>query len=100
MIDIEKEEKRVCWIPQVGVSKAFYIPVQSIEEGKKLLQLLAAYDCFLYNKNLRSDYCNFGAIQVYNSEDQDWEDWEDWDEELSQDLKSFSDKLFSQVHFD
>ena len=37
-----KEKLRVWWIPQVGLSDAFYIPVKSVEEGKKVMDILAA----------------------------------------------------------
>ena len=31
-----RDKLRVWWIPQVGsTSKPFYVPVQSVEEGKK-----------------------------------------------------------------
>lgn len=39
---------RVWWIPQVGMEQTFYIPVNSVEEGKKMIDVLAAYDAFQY----------------------------------------------------
>ncbi len=36
---------RVWWIPQVPMA-SFYVPVNSVLEGKKVLDMLAAYDAF------------------------------------------------------
>ena len=44
---------RVWWIPQVGSSNRFYIPVKSVEEGKKVMDLLAAYDMFQLQNNIK-----------------------------------------------
>lgn len=48
---------RVWWIPQVPM-EAFYIPVESPEEGQKVMNILATYDCFQYNHNVKPDYAN------------------------------------------
>lgn len=47
---------RVWWIPQVGSSNRFYIPVKSVEEGKKVMDLLAAYDMFQLQNNIKPDF--------------------------------------------
>ena len=67
---------RVWWIPQVGaISEAFYVPVQSVEEGKKVLDMLAAYDAFQLQNRIKPDYSNAGGLQIYNPEIADYEDW-------------------------
>lgn len=102
---------RVWWIPQIGTSKIFYVPVQSVEEGKKVMDLFAAYDIFQLQNNIKPDFCNTGGLQMFlNGE---WEDWcletdddyfEDVDEyceqcEKSEELEEFSKCLFEQIDF-
>lgn len=110
-----EKKMRVWWMPQVGANATFYIPVKSIEEAKKFMDVLAAYDCFQYNHRIKPDYCNTGGVQVWDEEAQDWNDWyyedddsffEDVDEyceeksELSDELEEFTKVVLSQVHFD
>lgn len=64
---------RVWWIPQIPM-KSFYVPVASIDEAKKILTVLADYDIFQYENNVKPDYSNAGGLQVF--EDGDWFDWE------------------------
>lgn len=107
---------RVWWNPQVGADATFYIPVQTVEEAKKVMDLLAAYDCFQFNHNIKPDYCNVGGLEVWDEEEQEWLDWEynnDDDDEYCDDvdeyceekssqaeeLKKFAEELFSQVTF-
>lgn len=107
---------RVWWVPQVPM-KSFYIPVESPEEGKKVMDLLAAYDCFQYNQKVKPDYCNMGGLQRWDEDGAEWEDWdyddgESWYEsneldkyceeksDQAEELKAFSKALFEQVHFD
>ena len=76
MVDVMENKLRVWWIPQVGsISEAFYVPVQSVEEGKKVLDMLAAYDAFQLQNRIKPDYSNAGGLQIYNPEIADYEDW-------------------------
>lgn len=92
----------------------FMFRIESVEEAKKVIDLLSSYDCFQYNQNIKPDYCNCGGLQVYNEETEDWEDWyfeddqnyfDDVDEyceslsSRSKELEEFSQALFSQVEF-
>lgn len=102
---------RVWWIPQVGLSNSFYIPVKSVEEGKKVMDLLAIYDMFQLQNNIKPDYINTGGLQIFNEEEREWEDWyletendyyEDVDEycdqcEKAEELKEFSRHLSEQI---
>ena len=105
---------RVWWCPQVPM-KSFYIPVESPEEGAKVMDLLAAYDCFQYNNNVKPDYANCGGLQYFCEEDGEWEDWyyedgevyydnlDEYIEEQSDrrfEIVAFAEALFKQVHFD
>ena len=69
---MNNEKLRVWWIPQVGIKNTFYVPVESAEEGKKLLDVLACYDLFQLNNNIKPDFCNMGGLQVYDEEDKEW----------------------------
>lgn len=107
---------RVWWIPQVGMGQVFYVPVNTVEEGKKLLDTLAAYDMFQLQNNVKPDFCNTGGIQMYDDESKEWENWyfetdcdyydnvdeycESDDCKQAEELKRFSKELFSQIDFD
>jgi hypothetical protein len=77
---------RVWWVPQLP-GESFKVPVISIEEGVKIINVLADYDIFQYSNNIKPDYCNVGGLQRYvldNGEGvPDWEDW--YDEETGED---------------
>lgn len=105
---------RVWWIPQVPM-EAFYIPVESPEEGQKVMNILATYDCFQYNHNVKPDYVNTGGLEYFNEESSEWEDWYFEDEnsyydDLDEFIEEKSDRadeietqnkaLLKQVHFD
>lgn len=66
---------RVWWVPQVGMEKTFYIPVNSVEEGKKMIDVLAAYDAFQYQNRIKPDYCNVGGLQMFDEAEGEWNDW-------------------------
>lgn len=106
---------RVWWNPQVGANATFYVPVDSVEQAKRVMDILSAYDCFQWNHHIKPDYCNCGGLQVYDQETGEWEDWyyesedeyyDDVDEycEMKSDqkesLKDFFDEVFAQVTFD
>ena len=64
---------RVWWIPQLGIKQTFYVPVDSPEEGKKVMDVLAYYDLFQLQNKVKPDYMNTGGLEVY--EDGEWVDW-------------------------
>lgn len=100
---------RVWWIPQVGSSKEFYVPVQSVEEGKKVMDILAAYDGFQLQNDIKSDYCNTGGLQMFV--DGVWNDWyleteDDWFDDVDEyceqydktgELKEFTKEVIGQI---
>lgn len=69
---INKETLRVWWIPQVPM-EAFYVPVKSVVEGVKIMNVLAEYDAFQYDNNVKDDYSNAGGLEMFD--DDDWCDW-------------------------
>lgn len=66
--------------------KPFTVPVASVAEGAKLLDVLADYDLFQFNNRIKPDYCNAGGLNRWTA-DCDGEGtpgWESWyDEETN-----------------
>lgn len=110
------QKLRVWWVSQVGV-KPFYVPVKSVEDAKKVMEILAAHDAYEYQNNIKPDYANCGGLEMWNAEEQSWESWEcetaegdyfddvdDYCNEVFNHRKSefdaFHKELFSQIEFD
>ena len=66
---------RVWWVTQIPMD-AFYVPVSSVEEAKKVMDLLAYYDLWQLNNNVKPDFCNAGGLQVWDEEAKEWYDWD------------------------
>ena len=81
-------QMKVWWVPQVPM-KSFEVPVSSVAEGVKIMDVLADYDKFQLDNNIKPDYCNAGGIMVFDPTDNtdgpegSWVDW--WDEETGED---------------
>lgn len=79
---------QVWWIPQVPM-KAFYVDITSVEEGVKIMDILAQYDLFQYENKIKPDYANMGGINVFDPDDDtdspegSWVSW--YDEETGED---------------
>ena len=69
------KELRVWWIPKVPM-KPFYVTVQSISEAKKILDVLADYDLFQFENNIKSDYSNTGGLEEWDDDLKEWCEWE------------------------
>jgi hypothetical protein len=111
----EPRKMRVWWVPQIGSgeSEKFFIPVESVEEAKKYMDVLAAYDAFQYNHDIKPDYCNAGGLEVWDDDENSWCDWtyddgdcffNDVDEYIESrsdapKFDEFSKELFGQVTF-
>lgn len=65
---------RVYHIPQVPM-KAFYIPVQDVAEGKKVMDILSAYDAFQLENRIKPDYCNVNGLEMFDEGEQRWVSW-------------------------
>lgn len=65
---------KVWWIPQVP-GKPFEVEVSSVEEAAKLLTVLADYDAFQFENNIKPDYSNAGGLNELI--DGEWVSWED-----------------------
>ena len=105
---------RVWWNPQVGCGATFYIPVTSVENARRVMDILSAYDCFQWNHKIKPDYCNCGGLENFDEENGEWQDWyfedegsyfEDVDEYLEvkseriEALDIFRKALLGQVDF-
>ena len=81
---------RVWWIPQVGVSETFYVPVESPEEGKKVMDMLAAYDLFQFQERIKSAFANTGGLQMFDEDENEWIDWYlETDDEFYEDVDDY-----------
>lgn len=67
---------RVWWVPQMPM-EPFHVTVDSIPEARKILDTLAAYDLFQWQKKVKPDYTNTGGLEVF--EDGEWIEWESAD---------------------
>ena len=77
----------VWWVPQVPMA-AFRVPVKSVAEGVKVMDVLADYDSFQFENEVKGDYASAGGLDVWD-EDSDGQgnpDWANWyDEETGED---------------
>lgn len=76
----KQKKLRVWWIPQVPM-KAFHVDVSSVEDGVKILGLLADYDAFQFENNVKGDYSNVGGLEEFDPTDKEdgldgsWVSW-------------------------
>ena len=76
----------VWWCGRIE-APAIYFPVASVDEARRVLRILGAYDEYLAGKGIRSsDYDNAGGLLVYTRYDYDtsectnvWGEWTDDD---------------------
>ena len=98
---------RVYHMPQVGCGcPMFHVPVSSVEEGKKMLDVLSVYDLYQLENNIKPDYSSMNGLEMFDEEEQEWISWEDEesctddvDEYLENDekIKLFSKEVFGQL---
>lgn len=74
-----KGDLRVWWIPQVPSTTPFYVKVKSVEEAEKIIDVLAKYDLYQFEHNIKPDYANVGGIEI-ELEDGTWEGVDDEEE--------------------
>lgn len=67
---------RVCHFPQIPC-KPFTVTVESPQEAKKIMDILADYDHFQFDNNIKPDYCNMSVFECWDEEEQDWLEWND-----------------------
>jgi hypothetical protein len=76
MAEPKEYDLRVWHIPQIPMDP-FHVPVNSIEEARKVLDVLANYDLFQFDNNIKPDYCNMNGLEVF--ENGEWLEWESAD---------------------
>jgi hypothetical protein len=69
--------------------KAFHVEVSSPKEAVKVISVLADYDLFQYNNNVKPDYANVSGLEVF--EDGDWCEW--YDEKTGSDIREYAEDL-------
>lgn len=108
------DKLRVWWIPQMCTIKSFYVPVETVEEGKKVMDMLAAYDAYQRQNRIKPDYCNCGGLQMWDEEEKEWCDWYTEEEnnyfdnvddyckqcEKADELKEFNRQMFAQIDWE
>lgn len=73
-----KKKLRVWWIPQVGMKgKSFKVDVPDIKTANVVMDVLAKYDIYQFENNIKPDFSNVGGLEVWNEKEQEWEDWMD-----------------------
>lgn len=77
-----KKRLRVAHIPQVPM-KAFHVEVKNLEEAKLIINVLANYDLFQLENNIKPDYANATFIEEFDEEENEWVAW--FDEEIGTD---------------
>lgn len=55
----------------------FYVKVDSIEEAILVINVLWDYDRYQYEKGVKSDYCNASGLEIFNTEENEWEEYYD-----------------------
>lgn len=101
---------RVYHIPQIGSGcPTFHIPVETVEEGKKMLDVLSCYDLFQLENHSKPDYSNANGLEMFDENEQEWVSWEDEETfvddlddffEENETIQSWSKELFSQLRGD
>ncbi len=86
---MKDKQLRVWWIPQIPMENPFRVYVDSLKEGRIILDTLALYDSFQYDNNIKGDYCNVGGLEIF--EDDEWVEW--LDEETGLDIDEYFDKF-------
>lgn len=79
---------RVWWIPQIPTDNPMYIPVKDVEQAKFTLRLLADYDRYQYENNIKPDYSNAGGLEV----EDDRQGWVEWDDEFGSTIDEVMDE--------
>lgn len=65
---------RVWHIPQIP-GKPFHVRIDSLEEGGRILDILAHYDIFQYENKIKPDYSNDSGIERYEDDGDGVLDW-------------------------
>lgn len=67
---------RVWHIPQVPM-EPFYVDVSSVDDAIRIMIILANYDIFQFENNIKPDYCNMSGLEVLEGDE--WLEWQNDD---------------------
>lgn len=70
-----EQKLQVWWIPQIPM-KSFKVDVYSVTEAVRIMNVLANYDLFQYENNVKPDYSNMGGLDIWNEEEQEFWSWD------------------------
>lgn len=88
-----KPELQVWWIPQIPMP-AFTVAMPDIATGQLVLKLLAEYDQFQLDHNVKPDYSNVGGL-AWRHEIGTEGEWQDLDPSDEFDMEEFNRFLSS-----
>lgn len=74
----QDERFRAVYVPQVPMH-ALTVEVSSLEHAVIALQSIIALSIFEFENRVKPDYSDFGTIERWDTEEQDWEAVEDED---------------------
>lgn len=69
---------RVVHFPQIPC-RGFIVKVESLEEAKKVMDVLANYDLFQYEECIKGDYANSTILEEWDKYELEWIEWMDSD---------------------
>ena len=81
---------RVSHFPQIPC-KPFTVDVESPQEAKKIMDILADYDQFQLDNRIKPDYANMSVFEYWDEEEQDWLNW--YDEDTGLELDEYLEML-------
>lgn len=70
---IKEGQLRVWHKPQIPMNNSFYVYVKSVKEARLILDVLAIFDLFQFDNNIKPDYSNASGLEVCI--DGEWGDW-------------------------
>lgn len=76
---------RVWHIPQVPMD-AFYVHVADLDTAALVIEVLAEYDKFQFEKRVKPDYCNVSGVDA-------WDDRDGWESVDEDDLPSLAARV-------
>lgn len=85
---------RVVHFPQVPC-KPFIVEVKNLEEAKFVIDMLANYDLFQFENQIKPDYANMTVVEEFDEEEGEWVSW--FDEETGiEDINEYFEELNNQ----
>jgi len=87
----ENMKFKVWWIPQVPMA-SFEVEVDTLDIGRKICSVLADYDLFQFENNVKPDYCNVGGVMFSHPdfENGEWFDVPDDEDEWADNIEAIA----------